>query len=138
MAALAPMPYGKREDNGCSKTRTALEQPRPVPDVLRQGLPEMKGARLCELLPDRQGIPERPEGCLPCFLRRHPAIEVLPDLHFKMCVQLFAVVAIPSAEPLHGCSSSGRACKTPLTARTSCSHLPVSATNFFRPARVSL
>ena len=98
----------------------------------------MKRARLGELLSDGQGVPECPESRLSRFVRRHPAIEVLPDLHFQMCIQLFAVVAIPSAEPLHACSSSGRACKTPLTARTSCSHLPVSATSFFRPARVSL
>ena len=98
----------------------------------------MEGARLGELLPHRESVPECPEGRLPRFVGRHPAIEVLPHFHVEMGVQLFAVLAIPPAEPPHACSSSGRACKTPLTARTIRSHLPVSATSFFRPARVSL
>lgn len=123
---------GEGEDGGGGKEGTAAQEAEAVADVLEQGFKPVPGAAFAKFLADHGGVAEGLRGGAAGGLGRHAAGEVVAEFHFEVLTDFVVVVAA------HRISSSGVACRTPVTARTTCSHLPVSAMSFLRPARVSL
>ena len=131
-------PERERDECRGGEAFVAPHGPQGESGICNERLQPVRGPGFPDPLPDGADAAERALGGAARLVGRHPTLDVLLGLDLDVGADLRLEIGVAAAEPPHDVSSSRGSPSTRPTAPTSLAHLPVSATSFFRPVRVSL
>ena len=117
--------------------RVAPQSADRIANVLRQPFGPRPLPHLARLLRHPRQVAELPQRRGPCLFRRHPAIEILPRLHFDVLAEIALNAFSHAPSEAHDCPSCPAGRRIPAMARASFSHLVVSMVSCRLPFAVS-